>query len=221
MIILRKRFDNPSKIYDGLKTVLGSTDIIITSMESYLMKDINRYLGGHDIILCDSITGTNSGTSESTITHKYNNTITGTDFEAKRIAELSTGNDIANISSSKTPLPNCTKYTSDIAINYVNTRYNFDTYDQFVKWAIYVIENNYPSPFSLGYPNSMYTLKLDKDNFLITFPNGIGFGITVGVLDKSIVYNVDIVYKCDSMNQILFMENDVYKSAIKNGWESK
>ena len=124
MIILRKRFDNPSKIYDGLKTVLGSTDIIITSMESYLMKDINRYLGGHDIILCDSITGTNSGTSESTITHKYNNTITGTDFEAKRLAELSTGNDIANISSSKTPLPNCTKYTSDIAINYVNTKYN-------------------------------------------------------------------------------------------------
>lgn len=238
MLILRKRFSDPSDIYEELKTVLGSRDIIINSMEQYLIS-INRTidsLNGNGIVLCNHNNNQTIEVKDSDNTHSYSGTITGF-TNTKPIADLTIGNDNAigeirdvdefkqeytKYSTSINTHDNCCYTpTYDIAVNYINKKYNFDSYDQFVDWAICVVQMNRPSPFSLEYPNAMHTLHLNKDNFVITFPNNIGFGIIVAVREGSIVYDVDIIYNGTYANQTLFKENDVYKTAIKNKWEYK
>lgn len=238
MLTLRKRFSNPSDIYEGLKVVLGCNDIIITSMEQYLMS-INQTissLNGNDIVLCEHNTNQTNGVLDFN-THKYNGTFTSRSDQVKPITDIAIGNDINTssigeirdvesfkeaytnyLSSNKLPDECC---YSNIAINYINTKYNFNSYDSFVDWAIYTIQMHRPSPFNLEYPNSMYTLHLNKDNFAITFPNGIGFGILVAVREGQIFYDVDIIYNGTFANQTLFKQTDVYKNAINNKWECK
>lgn len=225
MIILRKLIGNIERVYEDLKKVFDPNDPIIRSMASYLTKDKNICNEIVDIVLCNNANSAQNINSINPVSIAVDNA-TNNIYKDSTTGDPNFFETEKSITAPYTPYidPNINNSisTSDIAIQSMNDKYNFKSYMDFVKWAIYEIEMNPPSPFNLGYPVSCYSLTLKPESFIIRFPNNIGIGIEVSVKGDSIFYTIDIVYFNTSfIDQILFKETDLYKTAIKNKWEIK
>lgn len=95
---------------------------------------------------------------------------------------------------------------------------NFETYEDWVNWALDTMKENVPSPNSFTYPNT-YTLSLMQSCFTITIPNMFGFGIAIdnaGTANE--VYRVDILFY---KNPKLVEQSSYYKELMDNGWARK
>lgn len=223
MFVIEKTFDNIGDIYEDLKKIFDYSDPIIVSMTNYLTKDRNICNTINDIVLCQDNNQSLAQEKVNTITSitncndsinaVYKDSTTGDPnfFELERSVNEPYSN-VFDFSSAA-------QKVSDISINYVNTKFNFTSYAEFVKWAIYEIEMNPPTPFNLGYPVSCYCLTLMPESFIITFPNSMAFGIEVVVTKDKIFYNANIIYYNHNFTDIiLFKETDFYKAACKNNW---
>lgn len=230
MFVLQKTFDNIGEVYEDLKKVFDYSDLIIASMTNYLTKDRNICHGINDIdiVLCQDNNQSLAQKKVNTITSITNGNTIKVDCNNSIDADYkdsTTGDpNFFELERSVNPYTNTADFNnitkiSDIAINYVNQKYNFTSYIEFVKWAIYEIEMNPPSPFNLGYPVSCYCLTLRPESFVIKFPNNMAFGIEVAVTKDKIFYNASIIYYNPNFTDIiLFKETNLYKAACKNNW---
>ena len=93
----------------------------------------------------------------------------------------------------------------------------FKKYEDYVKWALQVVENNIPSPFSVKYP-SCFGLNVGSNYFTIRMPFNVGFGINVVKTKKSIMYEISIIFFTDER---FIKDSEDYKFMIDNGWSIK
>lgn len=93
----------------------------------------------------------------------------------------------------------------------------FNTYEDWVKWALNTCMEAIPSPFSIDYPAG-YNLNLSPNFFTLKIPNRFGVGIRVDTRKGNISYEVSIIF----FNEAKLLENtEEYKAMIKNGWKVK
>lgn len=93
----------------------------------------------------------------------------------------------------------------------------FESYDEWVAWALQTCSENIPSPFSMEFPNC-YGLTLGSSYFTLHFPNNFGIGIKAVPGKEGYKYSVDVVFRKEE-SQI--KDSVVYKSLISNGWKIK
>ena len=198
VIILRKIVSDITSVFKDLKETLGDNDPIIYSMTEYLNR--HNYLTAQEIL--DSMPGIiyTDSTRYDTIKNVPFANYTGTPI-----------NDLKGSSTSDVvTLP----YVTDVAIESFN--YNFDSYDEFVKWGIWVISQNYPSIFKNGSSSGHFSGVFGIYGFTIQFPNDIALSIEVHGEKDNILYYIDIKY-CGNCT-LFFKQSCVYKSAVKNGY---
>lgn len=209
-VTLRKVVYDITTVFKDLKETLGSNDPIIHSMSEYLNQ--YRYPTIQEILdtmpkvkLCEYSDSTRYDTIKN-IPESGHDTITVPNY---------TGTPFNDMKSTSTNDVVTLPYVTDVAIEAFN--YNFDSYDEFVKWGIWVINQNYPSIFKNGSSAGHHSGVFGIYGFTIQFPNDIALRIEVHDNNDSIMYYVDIMY-CGSC-VCFFKESNVYKSAIKNGYK--
>lgn len=210
-VTLRKVVSDITTVFKDLKETLGNDDPIIYSMTEYLNR--HHYPTVQEIL--DSMPGIiqlckyNDNTRYDTIKNvpeSGHDTITAPNYTGTPFNDLksSSTNDVATL-----------PYVTDVAIERFD--YNFDSYDEFVKWGIWVISQNYPSIFKNGSSAGHHSGTFGIYGFTVQFPNDIALSIEVHGEKDNIVYYVDIKY-CGSCT-LFFKQSSVYKSAVKNGYK--
>lgn len=201
VITLRKIVSDISSVFKDLKETLGNDDPIIYSMTEYLNR--HHY---QTVQILDSTPGIIQ-------LCKYNDSTRYDTIKNVPFANY-TGIPINDMKSSGTSDVVTPPYVTDIAIE--SFSYNFDSYDEFVKWGIWVINQNYPSIFKNGSSSGHYSGVFGIYGFTVQFPNDIALSIDVHGEKDNIVYYVDIKYYGSCT--LFFKQSNVYKSAVKNGY---
>lgn len=92
----------------------------------------------------------------------------------------------------------------------------FETYEDWVGWALRTCIEDIPSPFSINYPSG-FSLNLNPNFFTLRFPNSFAIGVRINAR-KEISYEVSITF----FNEPKFLEHtSEYESMINNLWKVK
>lgn len=211
MPTIRKTITDVSTVLKELKIVLGDNDPITRSMTQYLneyytpiqdhLKEILDGLPLEDIILCKDDSG-----RYDTLKYfpDYNSTGTGVPFSdiLKRTGDIVT-------------LPYVPDEHPDIAIEKVE--YGFESYSHLIKWGLWIISNNIPDIFKTGTSEGYHTGCFGIYGFSIEFPNKLCIRFHVHEEKDKIFYWIDLNY--DNSKAVFFRNSNLYKAAMKNGWE--
>lgn len=98
------------------------------------------------------------------------------------------------------------------------SKHSILSYEDFVKFAIFVVGNHIPTPLKMG---NHYNLTIGNNFTSIRFPNNISVSIKVFTSKNSIKYSINIIFHSTPVCEPYIRESDEYKSSIKNGWKVK
>ena len=197
MLILKKSLTDISKVYENFKVVLG-THYIAVSMETWLMGQISCKSYISDIVLCE-----NNTTDKVCISGNINN------YKGSIIPN----DHINGILNQDTSACNTLRDSSVIA----NQKYEFESYDQIIIWALDTCKAEHATPFNPT--ENGYTMMIGPNNIHIGKPNEISVSINVYGENNTIMYELMITYGGkDVYDDVFFKNSEMFKRAIDNGW---
>ena len=130
--------------------------------------------------------------------------------------------DIASVKETLSKIPEIGRYMNKYICSLYTDKPNptddfFNSYDEFVEWALDLTIKNIPSPFSISYP-SCFGVNVGSNFFTLRFPGNYGIGIKVDCNKNTIKYEANFIFYG---NDRFITETKEYKTMLANGWTIK